>query len=121
MSTNRSLSFLLGALMAAVVVPFFVPPPRPAYAQQAGNAGMFAVTAPGNGQGQNVLFLVDSQQMRLMVYEHRTGGSLNLTQVRNFEPESQFPLQWPPAKAKRQFPDVETIQEEVRKAMKKAK
>ncbi len=118
MSTNRSIPFLLGALVAAVVVPFFANSPQPAYAQQAGNGSMFAVTAPGNGQGQNVLFLVDSQSMHLMVYEHRVGGTLTLTQVRNFEPESQFPRQWPPAKAKKQFPDVKTMQEEVRKALK---
>ena len=117
--SNRSVPFLAGALAAAVLVPFLSTSPQPAYAQQQGGAGTcFAVTAPGNGQGQNVLYVIDSDSMHLMVYEHRVGGQLNLTQVRNFEPETRFPEQWPPAKAKKQFPDVETIKKEVRKALK---
>lgn len=73
--------------------------PRAVFAQQAGGPSLFAVTAPGQGQGNNVLFVIDPSSARLLVYEHRAGGMIELTAVRNIEYETQF-QQWPAPDAK---------------------
>jgi hypothetical protein len=109
--------FLCVALAAAVVAPWLLPGPTPAYADAlaANQHGVVALTAPGNGNGNNVLFLVDSQNTRLLVYEHRAGGKLELTAVRNYEYEAEFE-QWPGGKAKTATqPPVGTMKEEADK------
>lgn len=68
--------------------------PPPALAQQAGGQQMFAVVGAGQGQGSNVLFVIDPPSARLLVYEHRVGGKLELVTVRNMEHEARFE-QWP--------------------------
>lgn len=73
--------------------------PTPALAQQAGGQQMFAVTAPGQAQGSNVLFVIDPESLRLAVYEHRVGGKLELKAVRNVAWELRYE-QWPAPDAK---------------------
>lgn len=92
---TQLLLVVMGAVLGAVLAGSG---PSPALAQQAGGQHMFAVTAPGQGQGANVLFVIDPQTQRILVYEHRVGGKLELTAVRSMEFEVQF-QQWPaPAK-----------------------
>lgn len=101
---------LLGALLAGHAAP-------PALAQQAGGAQMFAVTAPGQGQGMNVLFVIDPPSQRILVYEHRAGGKLELVAVRSLEFDVQF-QQWPaPAKGVQggTSPDVKDLKEAITK------
>jgi len=101
MSELVKIRFLAVALLAAVVVPWLLPGPTPAYADAlaANQDGVVALTAPGNGNGQNVLFVIDSRNTRVLVFEHRFGGKLTLTGVRNYEYELEFE-QWPGNKAK---------------------
>ncbi len=87
--------------------------PPQAAAQQAGGQQMFAVVGAGQGQGSNVLFVIDPTAARLMVYEHRVGGRLELVTVRNMQYEARFE-QWPGAKDGRAtIPPVEDIQKAV--------
>ena len=118
---TQSNSFLLGIIALAVVFSVFNQSGvQPAYAQQAGAGGVFAVTAPGASTGQNVLYVIDSQSLRLMVYEHRAGGQLKLSAVRNMEHELKF-QEWPapPKKSKggshAQAPSVKQIVEELKR------
>jgi hypothetical protein len=89
--------------------------PERASAQQAGGQQMFAVVAPGQGQGSNVLFVIDPATTRLLVYEHRVGGKLELVTVRNMEFETRF-QQFPGEGPKAPIPPVDEIQKEVQKA-----
>ncbi|MCW8140585.1 MAG: hypothetical protein KIT58_16925 [Planctomycetota bacterium] len=82
--------------------------PERAAAQQAGGQQMFAVTAPGQGQGANVLFVIDPTSMRLMVYEHRFGHRLELTTVRNMEFEARY-QQWPKDGPRATVPPVDQM------------
>jgi hypothetical protein len=83
--------------------------PERASAQQAGGQQMFAVTAPGQGQGSNVLFVIDPATTRLLVYEHRVGGKLELVTVRNMEFEDKF-QQWPTEGATATTPSVKDME-----------
>lgn len=87
--------------------------PERAAAQQAGGQQMFAVTAPGQGQGNNVLFVIDPGSLRLMVYEHRVGGRLELVTVRNMEYEAAF-QQWPKEGSRATVPPVEEMRKAAR-------
>lgn len=82
-------------------------PPR-AQAQQAGGQQMFAVVGAGQGQGSNVLFVIDPPSARLMVYEHRAGGKLELVTVRNMEHELRYE-QWPKNGPRATIPSVEDM------------
>lgn len=89
--------------------------PTPALAQQAGGQQMFAVTAPGQAQGSNVLFVIDPESLRLAVYEHRVGGKLELKAVRNVAWELRYE-QWPAPDAKAATgtePDVRDVKKQV--------
>ena len=98
MESPRSPVQLILALAVCLIAAraFFSPSP-PAYAQEAGEGGVFAVTAPGQGQGNNVLYVIDSRSMRLLVYEHRAGGPIKLALVRNMIYATQYE-QWPGGK-----------------------
>lgn len=100
--SERALNRLLTvALLVAVAAPWLAQSTPPAFADVLGakKGEVVALTAPGNGNGSNVLFLIDSDQRRLLVYEHRAGGKLTLTAVRNYEYEIEFE-QWPGLKAR---------------------
>ena len=79
------------ALFAAVVVlgltHIIGTAPRAAAQQGGASQTMFAVVAPGQGQGNNVLFVIDPESTKLLVYEHRAGGKLEMVHVRNIGPE----------------------------------
>lgn len=90
---------VLGGLVLGVVLSSGSGVSTPAFAQQAGGQGLFAVTAPGQGQGSNVLYVMDPATLRLAVFEHRAGGKIELTAVRNMEFDLQF-QQWPAPDAK---------------------
>ena len=101
MSERAQVRFLTVALVIAVVAPWLSPGVPPAFAEALGvkKGEVVALTAPGNGNGSNVLFLIDSDRQRVLVYEHKTGGKLTLTAVRNYEYEIEFE-QWPGDKAR---------------------
>ena len=108
--------WLPAALAAALSLPFLTQPGHVS-AQQAGAAHLFAITAPGANQGQNVLFVLDPESTRLLVYEHRAGGAkgaLKLVAVRNLQHEREFE-EWPGPKAKVQVPSVGSLREELEK------
>jgi len=113
---NRvSASLLVFGLLLLVAA---IRAPLPAsFGQEAGSPGSawFAVTAPGQGQGSNTLFMVNAQTGRLLVYEHRFGGALRLTAVRNMQYESQFE-EWPnpDKKGSAQEPSVRQIFKELK-------
>lgn len=87
--------------------------PERAFAQQAGGAQMFAVTAPGNGgAGSNVLFVIDPESRRLLVYEHRSGAKLELVTVRDMQYELEFQM-WPDAGPRVSTPSVRDMHEKV--------
>ena len=101
------IAFLLGvcaALSVALIVQSGNAIPR-AYAQASGQAGdIFAVTGTGTqGQGRDVLFVIDSAQTRLMVYEYKN-ERLTVGAIRNFEFDARF--QEFPGKRKPQKPTV---------------
>jgi hypothetical protein len=79
-------------------------------AQQAGGPQLFAITAPGQGAGNNVLFVIDPSTTRLLVYEHRAGGKLELVSVRNMEFELRY-QEWSPkgVAGRVQEPSVESM------------
>lgn len=87
--------------------------PERASAQQAGGPQMFAVTAPGQGQGSNVLFVIDPANTRLLVYEHKVGGKLELVTVRNMQFEAEF-QQWPDQGPTATVPSVKDMQKAAR-------
>lgn len=105
--TELRLTQLL-VILAGCVLAFSFNGPRTAQAQQAGGGELFAVTAPGVGPGQNVLFVIDPQSMRLAVYEYRSKGQLEVRSVRNMEFDFAY-QQWPDVKTKRQVPSVEEM------------
>lgn len=75
------------------------------------------VTAPGRGGGHNVLFVVDEQGQHLLVYEHTSGGALELVQARDYQWDAQlkdFPSQKDQKNSRRQRPPVEVIRKAVR-------
>ena len=118
--SERLLGFI-GAVALACAISSWLGGPAPAFAQQAGGGELFAVTAPGQGQGSNVLFVLDPTEGKLLVYEHRSGGgpgALKLTAVRSLEQERQL-LEWPSPKAKVQVPSVEEMHEALEKEGKK--
>lgn len=82
-------------------------PPR-ASAQQAGGQQMFAVIGAGQGQGNNVLYVIDPPSARLLVYEHRAGGRVELVTVRNMEHEARFE-QWPAEGPRASIPPVKEM------------
>ncbi len=82
-------------------------PPR-AMAQQAGGEQMFAVVGAGQGQGSNVLFVIDPPTQRLLVYEHRVGGKLELVTVRNMSYEALYE-QWPEQGPRATTPSVKDM------------
>lgn len=90
---------LIGAHLAA---------PPAARAQEAGGKGMFAVIGQGQGQGSNVLFVIEPESRRLLVYEHRFGGRLELVTVRNMDYETRFE-QWPKSGQRATIPPVEDM------------
>ncbi|MCO5171126.1 MAG: hypothetical protein M9894_32885 [Planctomycetes bacterium] len=93
MTTTRISHGLFAGLVLGLGLALLARPERAA-AQQAGGQQMFAVTAPGQGQGANVLYVIEPTTMRLMVYEHRFGQKLELTTVRNLEFDAKY-QQWP--------------------------
>ena len=101
MSERAQNRLLTVALLVAVAAPWLSQSTPPAFADVLGakKGEVLALTAPGNGSGNNVLFLIDSDMSRLLVYEHRAGGKLTLTAVRNYEYEVEFE-QWPGGKAR---------------------
>jgi hypothetical protein len=92
--------------------------PSPAHAQEGGiSGGVVAVTAPGRGVGHNVLFVVDQQGQHLLVYEHTTGGALELVQARDYQWDAllkDFPSQKDKKNPRRQKPSVEVIRKAVK-------
>lgn len=101
------IAFLLGicvALGVALVVQSGDALPR-AYAQTAaGGSEIFAVTGTGTqGQGRDVLFIIDAAQTRLMVYEYKN-ERLTVGAIRNFEFDARF--QEFPGKRRPQKPTV---------------
>ena len=104
------IAFLTGvcvALGAALVVQSGDALPR-AHAQASGAAGgMVAVTGTGtSGQSRDVLFLLDSNQTRLAVYEYKD-GRMTLGAVRNIE----FDLRFNEFPGKKQTPSVKEMKE----------
>lgn len=100
-------AFLLGvcaALSVALILQSGNALPK-AYAQATGTAGdIFAVTGTGTqGQGRDVLFVIDAAQTRLMVYEYKN-ERLTVGAIRNFEFDARF--QEFPGKKKPQKPSV---------------
>jgi len=84
------LLFYAGLVLLALL-PHLAAPPAPAWAAEAGGDELFALTAPGQGQGQNVVYVVDPRSLRMAVYEHRAaGGALELVAVRNMEFDLEF-------------------------------
>jgi hypothetical protein len=92
-TSSRLTNVLLGGALVLLAVDRTAPA---VHAQQAGGSSYFAVTAPGQGQGTNVLFVIDPTTERLMVYEHKSGGKLELVTVRTMELDRAW-LQWPAA------------------------
>ena len=86
----------------------FLPRVPLAEAQQAGKSQLFALVAPGQNQGQNVLFVIDPHTTQLAVYEHRANGPLELRMVRNLEHDLRFD-EWPLPRLKRQSPSVKDM------------
>jgi hypothetical protein len=107
-----------GALLCAFVAGFvFRAVPAPAHAQEGVRGGVVAVTAPGRGVGHNVLFVIDDQGQRLMVYEHVAGGALTLTQARDYQFDARledFPSQKDKKNPRRQKPSVADIEKAVK-------
>jgi hypothetical protein len=87
--------------------------PERAWAQQAGGPQMFAVTAPGQAAGTNVLFVIDPANTRLLVYEHKAGQRLELVTVRNMQFEAEF-QQWPDQGPTAPVPPVKDMQKAAR-------
>lgn len=104
---SRATSGLLVLAVLGLLVSHVARPER-ASAQQAGGQQMFAVVAPGQGQGSNVLFVIDPSTTRLLVYEHRAGGKLELVTVRNMGFEAQFE-QFPKEGPRAPTPPVEEM------------
>ena len=97
-------AFALGALWRAE-------PPR-AWAQSVGRGEVVAITAPGKGVGQNVLFVIDGATQHLLVYEHTAAGALELAQSRDYTYDlrlSDFPSQEKGPPQRRQRPSVKEI------------
>lgn len=90
-SSSRFTNVLLGGALVLLAVDR-----APARAAEAGGSQYFAVTAPGQGQGTNVLFVIDPTTERLLVYEHKSGGKLELVTVRAMELDRAW-VQWPAA------------------------
>lgn len=102
-------AFVLGALWRAE-------PPR-AWAQGVGRGEVVAITAPGKGAGQNVLFVIDGESQHLLVYEHTAAGALELAQSRDYRFDlrlSDFPSQEKGPPQRRQRPSVKDIQAAVK-------
>lgn len=107
-STGWSLRTSWPLALAGAALALSLSAPSGAGAQQAGGSELFAVTAPGQGQGSNVLYVVDPQGLRLAVYEHRVGGgkgALRLTAVRSLENDLRYE-EWPDPKRQVQAPSV---------------
>ena len=114
---SKRLTYVLSFLMLLVVgLPFLQP--SQARPGEAGAGNLFALTAPGVTQGQNVLYVIDSLSMRVMVYEHRVGGKFILAHVRDMEYEVQF--EQFPGGDKKNPPQVPTVGE-VKKMLNKLK
>ncbi len=91
--------------------------PAPAHAQEGVRGSVVALTAPGRGVGHNVLFVIDDQGQRLMVYEHIAGGALTLTQARDYQYDARledFPSQKDKKNPRRQKPSVDEIKKAVK-------
>jgi hypothetical protein len=100
---RRLTDALLLGIFGLLAAQALAPAPR-ALAAEAGGNQMFALTAPGQGQGSNVLFVLDPQTQRLGVYEHRVGGRLELVTVRNVGHElGAHYEQWPGKEQKERF------------------
>ncbi len=87
---RRVLDALLLLAALAVVAQLAGGSPRVALAAQAGGAELFALTAPGQAHGSNVLYVIDPRAQRLLVFEHRVAGKLELTHVRQLELDVQL-------------------------------
>ncbi len=90
-TSSRFTNALLGGALVLLAVDRTAPA---VHAQQAGGSQYFAVTAPGQGQGTNVLYVIEPLSERLMVYEHKAGGRLELVTTRSMEFDRAW-IQWP--------------------------
>lgn len=102
-SSSSFTNVLLGGALVLLAVDRSAPP---VHAQQAGGGQYFAVTAPGQGQGTNVLFVIDPTTERLMVYEHKVGGRLEMVTVRSMQFDREW-LMWPKEGPRATVPPVE--------------
>jgi hypothetical protein len=75
--------------------------------------GTFVVAQPGKSAGHNVVYVVDEHGQRLLVYEHQTGGKLELSHVRNWEFDAKF-QQFPAKGPRAQVPTVREVREAVK-------
>lgn len=76
---------------------------------------LFALTAPGRAQGNNILYVLDGRAMRLLVFEHAAGDKLRLTHVRELDLDVQL------AEVGAHEPAAEEVQAAVEKQRKRKK
>lgn len=116
-SRSRFESALLVAVVALAASHLVGGTPRAAAQQAAGDERLFAVVS--QTQNTNVLFVLDPPSRRLIVFEHRVGGKLELAAIRHLENEVQFD-EWSPqgAAARVQSPRVHDLAKELKELQK---
>lgn len=87
---SRRFTDLALVLVGLALGAWVLAPLSSARAAQSRGSELVAVTAPGAQAGQNVLYVLDPAQMRLLVYEHRVGAKLRLFAVRDMQYEARF-------------------------------
>lgn len=106
--SNLIIAFLCGvcvALGTALLVNSGDTLPK-AHAQSAGGGQLFAVTGTGySGQGRDVVFVVDSTNQTMAVYEYKN-NKLNVAAIRNLEYDMQVPTEYPPRSQKPSVSDI---------------
>ena len=91
---THGLLLVIAGLLAANLLQ--APTAGVAHAQSmnGGKPSVFAVAMPGQGSGQNVLYLIDPAAKRMSVYDDTARGQLVLRCVRTFDYEQQLEV-WP--------------------------
>lgn len=111
---RRSTQVLLGLIACLLALNLLRGDPLPVAQAGPGEAGashLFALTAPGLQNGQNVLYVLDPGTDRLLVYDDHAKGKLTLRAVRNMFYEKTRFEQWPTKdrKGKHQWPPIKAF------------
>ncbi len=102
-------------LLALLVAAQLLSAPPAARADGVARPDLFALTAPGKAQGNNILYVLDGRAMRLLVFEHTAGDKLRLTHVRELDLDVQL------AEVGAQDPAAEAVEAALEKQRKRKK